>query len=57
MKERKQTDELALAMKQASVVRMVALAKVLQEQGQLKTAVVPEGVTRPVVRELRVKAA
>jgi hypothetical protein len=57
MKERKQPDQLALAMKQASVVRMVALAKALQAQGQLKTASVPAGVTRPAVRELRVKAA
>jgi hypothetical protein len=57
MKERKQPDQLALAMKQASVVRMVALAKALHAQGQLKTAPVPAGVTRPAVRELRVKAA
>ena len=57
MKERKQPDQLVLAMKQGSVVRMLALAKVLQEQGQLKTAQVPAGVTRPAARELRVKAA
>jgi len=57
MKERKQPDQLALAMKQASLVRMVALANALQEQGQLKTAPVPAGVRRPVARELRVKGA
>jgi hypothetical protein len=57
MKERKHPDQLALAMKQASVVRMVALAKALQTQGQLTTAPAAAGIARPAARELRVKAA
>jgi hypothetical protein len=55
MGDRKQPDQLALAMKQASMVRMLALAKALQEQGKLRTSPVRAGVKRPGVCELRVK--
>lgn len=56
-KERKPSDQLALAMKQASVVRMVALAQALQSQGRLKPTATGSHVARPKAKTLRVKAS
>ena len=56
-KERKQLDPKALAAKQASMAHMLASAKALHVEGRLRAVTLPDGVSRPAVRELRVKAA
>lgn len=54
---RKQLDPTSLALKQASLGRMLVQASALQEAGQLKKAPLAPGKTRPAVRSLRVKPA
>ena len=45
-----------LAMKQASLGRMLATAKALHDRGELRTMPLPAHVSPPVVEPLRVKA-
>ncbi len=45
-----------LAMKQASVARMLATAKALHDEGELRPMPLPAHVSPPVVEPLRVKA-
>ena len=45
-----------LAMKQASVARMLVMAKALHDEGELRPMPLPAHVSPPVVEPLRVKA-
>jgi hypothetical protein len=54
--ERKHLDPTALALKQASVVRTLVIAKAAYERGVLKAVQLPPGVSAPPVREIRVSA-
>ena len=45
-----------LAMKQASVARMLVMAKALHDQGELRSTPLPAHVSPPAVEPLRVKA-
>jgi hypothetical protein len=53
---RKQLNPTVIALKQASIGRMLTSASTLHAQGQLKKAPQPTGVTPPAVRSLRVKS-
>lgn len=53
---RRQFDPTSLALKQASLGRMLVQASALQEAGQLKKAPLAPGQSRPAVRSLRVKS-
>ena len=45
-----------LAMKQASMVRMLASAKALHEEGELRPMPLPTNVSPPLVEPIRVKS-
>ena len=55
-RERRRLDTTALAMKQASVARTIAVANAAYKNGTMRTLPLPEGVQVPPPRALRVKS-